>query len=380
MPAGPQDFYDRLHEIAARRLPAAICTVVAAHGSTPQEPGAKMAVLDDLSIVGTIGGGCTEAEVTRRAARLIAEDRAELLSFSLDNDYGWDDGLICGGTLHVLVDRLRPEADGPMLGRLVEARRSGKAQVLVTLVRAGGECVSRRFVLEPGSPAPAEVAPLIPAAEFASLMDRCLRRGRPYSHRADAGGRPIALKGAAAEPLVATEIFFEPVLPRCRLVIAGAGHVGQALADLAVMLDFDVVVVDDRETYANAARFPKAEKIIVGDIPRALAEMDVGSSTYVVVVTRGHKHDCDALYAVVRKPAGYLGLIGSKRKIQLIFDTFRREGVCEELIARVFAPIGVEIGSRTPAEIAVSIAAQLVQVRSGEFSIEEIKTRHAEPR
>jgi xanthine dehydrogenase accessory factor len=374
-----QDFYVRLHEIVSAGLPAALCTVVGSHGSTPQEPGAKMAVLGDLSIVGTIGGGCVEAEVVRRAGRLIGGERPELLSFSLDSDYGWDDGLICGGTLHVLADRLRPHSDGPMLARLLEARRAGKPQVLATVVRAGGACSGRRLVFEAGAPIPAEIAALVPPAEAASLVERCLRRGRPYSHRADAAGAPVTAKGAAAEPTVAVEVFFEPILPRCRLVIAGAGHVGRALATLAALLEFDVVVVDDRDTYANPERFPRAERIVVGDIPRSLAAMESGPHTYFVVVTRGHKHDCDALYAVIRKPAGYLGLIGSKRKIQLIYDAVRAQGVSEADIARVYAPIGVEIGSRTPAEIAVSIAAQLVQVRSGEFTPEQIRSRHAQP-
>jgi xanthine dehydrogenase accessory factor len=357
-------FLTRLVDLLDRRVPVALCTVVGAVGSTPQDAGAKMAVLPDLDILGTIGGGCVEAEVRRRAVRLLEQGRNEVMHFRLDSDYGWDDGLICGGSLTVLVESLRDGRWADLFRRVRDGRSARRGLVLATVVRRGGECPADRYVFEPGDPVPGAIAGLVGAEESSAAVEKAVRRARPASVRRDPAGRGVVGRGSAAEDSVADEVFFEPVLPRKRLVIAGAGHVGQALAGIAAMLEFEVWVIDDRDTYASADRFPQADRLLIGDIPRTLAGLDIDADTYVVVVTRGHKHDCDALYAVVRRPAGYLGLIGSRRKIGLIFDNFRAAGVTEEQISAVHAPIGLDIGSRTVAEIAVSIAAELVQVRS----------------
>ena len=138
---------------------------------------------------------------------------------------------------------------------------------------------------------------------------------------------------------------------------------GQALAHQGQLLDFEVVVVDDRETFANPNVLPDADKIIVDDIPSVLKEFPVDEDTYIVIVTRGHLHDQDALFSVIDRPAAYKGLIGSRRKIRMIFDEFKRLGVDEELMRNVYAPIGLDIASVTVPEIALSIAAQLVLVR-----------------
>jgi xanthine dehydrogenase accessory factor len=359
-------------------VPAALCTVVAARGSTPQKAGAKMIALGNAEAVGTIGGGCVEAEVRRRAVRLIAEGRAEVAEFSLDSDYGWDDGLICGGSLRVLVEPLsRFTADDvALLREAVAGRGRGLRRVMATVVRDGPAVSAGRFLLEEAANGEWRMAsggaidgafphsPLATRQSLSTGLAECLRRRKPVSVRLDSGGVAVTGLGEAAESAVAREVFLEPVLPRIRLVIAGAGHVGQALAGLAAGLDFETVVIDDRDGYANPQRFPVADRLIVGDIPRTLADMEIGPGDYVVVVTRGHKNDADALFSVIRKPAGYLGLIGSRRKIKLIFDGFRAAGVPEDAIARVHAPIGLDIGSETVAEIAVSIAAELVAVRA----------------
>jgi xanthine dehydrogenase accessory factor len=167
-------------------------------------------------------------------------------------------------------------------------------------------------------------------------------------------------------PYLAAGVSFLPVLPRCRLIIIGGGHVGQAVADLATPLDFEVWVVDDRADVVSEARFPKADRRIAGAVDKVLPTLPVDCDTYCLIVTRGHNHDEEALFHVVNRGARYVGLIGSRRKIRLIFDDLLEQGVAREALERVYAPLGIDIGSQTVPEIAISIAAELVAHRNRE--------------
>jgi len=159
-------------------------------------------------------------------------------------------------------------------------------------------------------------------------------------------------------------VAYLPVLPRCRLVIVGGGHVGKAVADLAADLDFDVWIVDDRAEFASEERFPRAERRISGPIDRVLPDLEITHDTYCLIVTRGHSHDQEALFHLVDRGARYVGLIGSKRKIKMIFDNLAAEGVSREALGKVYAPLGIDIGSQTVPEIAVSICAELIAHRN----------------
>jgi xanthine dehydrogenase accessory factor len=161
-------------------------------------------------------------------------------------------------------------------------------------------------------------------------------------------------------------IAYLPVLPRITLLIVGAGHVGQAVARLAAEVDFDVWVLDDRDSYASRERFPSAQRLLVGDIGPTLQQLapTLTPSTYCLIVTRGHNHDEEALYHLAATPAGYVGMIGSKRKIKLIFEDLLAKGVTAQALARVYAPLGFAIGSQTVPEIAVSIVAELIACRN----------------
>jgi len=159
-------------------------------------------------------------------------------------------------------------------------------------------------------------------------------------------------------------VSFLPFLERCRLVIVGGGHVGQRVAALAAEVDFEVWVVDDREEYCNSQRFPAASRLVVGPIDTALSGLDIDAHTYCLIVTRGHHHDEEALYHLAETPAAYVGMIGSHRKIKLIFDDLLAEGISREALARVSAPLGIDIGSQTVPEIAISIVAELIAHRN----------------
>jgi xanthine dehydrogenase accessory factor len=155
-----------------------------------------------------------------------------------------------------------------------------------------------------------------------------------------------------------------PLQPRCRLVIVGGGHVGQAVANLAADLEFDVWVVDDRAEYVSEERFPRAKQRIAGTNEAVLPNLEITPDTYCLIVTRGHSHDEEALFHLADRGARYVGLIGSRRKIKMIFDDLLAEGISPEALSHVHAPLGIDIGSQTVPEIAVSICAELVSHRN----------------
>ncbi len=340
-----RDLYDQIIELSQAGLKCALCTLVSTRGSTPQEAGAKLLVFPDGKTAGTIGGGCVEAEVRRRALQALDSGSPQVMDFVLDHDFGWDDGLICGGRMDVFVDVL-DEQSAAIFQELRNRVEAKSPVVLGSFIK--GENAGAKFLYA------AEENELIGLEGGESSED--IRKAARSSRTAN---ETSLLPVAESED----QVFLEPHLPKPTLLIAGAGHVGQALAHQGQLLDFEVVVVDDRETFANPNVLPDADKIIVDDIPRGLKEFPVDEDTYIVIVTRGHLHDQDALFSVIDRPAAYKGLIGSRRKIRMIFDEFKRLGVDEELMRNVYAPIGLDIASVTVPEIALSIAAQLVLVR-----------------
>jgi xanthine dehydrogenase accessory factor len=335
------------------------CSLVETRGSTPQKAGAWMLVFADGTQCGTLGGGCVEAEVKQRSLRLLDGGDAELLTFNLDDNYGWDDGLICGGRMQVLAEPLRGR-DGfeyfETFRTLVENGEGCTEAVVVEAERVPGTPAGARMLVSFTGEVAGQRRIAAPPATILAQLPNLLDRPRP------------ATRGGVA---------YLPVLPRCRLVIVGAGHVGQAVAELAAQSDFDVWVIDDRDRYANKDRFPSAERLIVGDIGRVLPELELDSRTFCIIVTRGHSHDEEALYHLAGKPAAYLGMIGSKRKIRLIFDDLLAAGISKESLDRVHAPLGIDIGSQTVPEIAISIVAELIAVRNLGHSPDHLRSRAA---
>ncbi|HLG68847.1 MAG TPA: XdhC/CoxI family protein [Chloroflexota bacterium] len=161
------------------------------------------------------------------------------------------------------------------------------------------------------------------------------------------------------------DVFFELFMPPPQLVVVGAGHIAVPLAAMGKMLDYEVVVIDDRATFANKTRFPTADKIIVGDYEESITGLDLTPSTFVVLVTRGHRHDVLSLRKVIQKPLAYIGMIGSRRRVFAVLKLLKDEGVSLDDLAKVKAPIGIDIGAMTPAEISVCILAEIINVWNG---------------
>ena len=257
------DLFEEVIRLRREGKRGVLATIVHTNGSIPSFESSRMLVREDGSIVGTIGGGCVEADVWQAAREVMESEKPRTLSFDLNQDPKYDTGLVCGGTL---------------------------------------------------------------------------------------------------------EVFIEPVLPPALLYVFGAGHVAVNLCQVAANAGFDLIVTDDRSSYATKERFPAAREVHALDFGEAIQKLDPNETSYIVIVTRGHRDDMRLLRWAVQTRAPYVGMIGSKRKVIEISKTLQKEGVPAHLFERVHAPIGLDIGATTPEEIAVAITAELIAIR-----------RHANP-
>ena len=343
-----RDLFGELAKALAAQRAVVYCRLVETRGSTPQKAGALMLVYADGSQGGTLGGGCVEAEVKRQALARLQDSQAEIATFQLDSDYGWDDGLICGGRMKVLIEPINPQ-------RLESVAYYSRMAELVVQ----GHGITEAIVFD-------AAASNLPAPQSYLFNEQgvCLcsvRTTWPVSPTITQSLRALVER---PRPYAAHGVAYLPVLPRCRLVIVGGGHVGQMVAQLAADLEFDVWVVDDRADIISPERFPRAEQRIAGSIVEILPKLEINPNTYCLIVTRGHNHDEEALFHLAERGARYVGLIGSRRKIKLIFEDLLDQGISRAALERVYAPLGIDIGSQTVPEIAVSICAELVAHRN----------------
>jgi xanthine dehydrogenase accessory factor len=252
------DVYDEIVRLRRLGQKCAVATIVQVNGSIPSYESAKMLVREDGSMLGTIGGGCVEAEVWNAAREVIETEKPRHLTFSLGQDAAYDNGLICGGQLN---------------------------------------------------------------------------------------------------------IFVEPVTPQPRAYIFGGGHVSKYLSKIASLAGFSTVVVDDREAFANAERFPEADATYAEPYEDVFSKLPVTSSSYLIIVTRGHRDDMRVLRWAVTTEARYIAMIGSKRKTISVVHELEKEGFSRDMFSKVFAPMGLEIGAETPEEIAISVVAEMIALR-----------------
>lgn len=326
---------------------AALATPVATEGSVPTGRYARMMVGIDGGGVGTIGGGAMEAEVTRKAIEVARQGKPRLVHCRLTAEDAMADGLLCGGQATFWVEPLYAESLAA-LSAMVELIGANRPCVeAVRLVE--GEAV-RRLVINADGQATGSLG--------AVDLDEALSAQRESILSEDS-----AMVQQMQTEDMEVEIFVQAVQARPTVFIFGGGHVGLALARLAPTAGMDVVVVDDREEFCHRDRFPMASGLHVRPFTAALDGLDMGPMSYVVVMTRGHKWDREVVAQALRTPAGYIGMIGSGRKISVIWKSLRDEGFSDQDLNRVYAPVGLDIGGDTPGEIAISIMAQLIQVR-----------------
>jgi xanthine dehydrogenase accessory factor len=252
------DIYEEVVRLRRLGQKCALATIVQVNGSIPSYESAKLLVREDGSMLGTIGGGCVEAEVWNAARDVMQNERPRHMNFSLGQDAAYDNGLICGGQLSV---------------------------------------------------------------------------------------------------------FIEPVVPQPRLYIFGAGHISKSISKIATLAGFATVIVDNREAFANRERFPEADEIFADEYEDVFPKLPIRDTSYLVIVTRGHRDDMRVMRWAVGTNAKYIAMIGSKRKVIGVVKELEKEGIPREAFERAFAPMGLDIGAITPEEIAVSIVAEMIAMR-----------------
>jgi xanthine dehydrogenase accessory factor len=252
------DVYDELIRLRRLGQKCALATIVQVRGSIPSFESAKLLVREDGSMVGTIGGGCVEAEVWNAARKVMETEKSKHMSFNLGQDAAYDNGLICGGQL---------------------------------------------------------------------------------------------------------DVFVEPVIPSPRAIIFGAGHISKSLCKVASLAGFCTTIVDNRDSFANRERFPEADEIFAEEYEDVFPKLSIYESTYLIIVTRGHRDDMRVLRWAATTPARYVAMIGSKRKVLSVVKELEKDGLSREQLDRIYAPMGLEIGAISPEEIAISVAAEMIAVR-----------------
>lgn len=349
----PDSLYARMAAYRAAGQRFAVATVVRTSGSTPQVAGATLVLAEDEPVraaMGTLGGGCVEADAIETSQAILQSGGHSLRSYELTEDLAWNTGLVCGGTMWILVQRddQALDFDGvDLLPELVDASAGGAPVALVT--RLGKR--QNDLILE------GRIAVRADGSRLGSLGDA------DTDERATAEALAQMPHGTARTVKSETDdLLIEAIASRPRIIIAGGGHVALAIARQAAILDFDVTIVEDRPEFADSSRFPNAT-ILEGDVPAMLEGLTYAWNSFIVVATRGHKLDADCMRAAVRTRARYIGLLGSRRKTVLIDEMLREEGISEERRAAIHAPVGLDLGGRTPAEIALSVMAEITAIR-----------------
>ena len=333
-----RDILDDLERWSSEGRPVAVATVVEAWGSAPRPPGGKMALTADGKIAGSVSAGCVENAVVEAGAQTLATGQPRLLHFGVSDDTAWSVGLACGGSIDVFVERLDPAFFEPVR----RAIREERAAAVATVIQGPPDQLGRKLaLLEDGT--------VVGAIDDSALAAARAALSEGSSRRVASG---------------ASELFIDVLRPSPLLIIVGGVHIAIALVSLANTLGFRTVVVDPRESFGNRKRFPHADEIVSEWPDAALSRIGINGSTAIAVLTHDPKLDDPALIAALRSPAFYVGALGSRRTQEKRHARLREAGLEEDVLSRLYAPIGLPLGGRSPEEIALSVMAQIVAARN----------------
>lgn len=342
--------FREIMNVLKRGETAALSTIVSSKGSLPMSKKAKMLVKQDGTFVGTVGGGCLEADVWAEAREVMHSGVPSLQKFILTEKHAGEEGLNCGGNVEIFTEPVCPGALNAIFGHVLRLQESRDTAALATLVTGGAEAAGKKLLVTSSG------------ETFGTLGDPEL--DERVKNGADAVIRDDLLKVLSVErgdqPV---RVFVEAIIPDPKLFLFGGGHVSKAIARIARTVGFRIVIIDDRPAFANAERFPEADEIVVDEFDGVVGKLPIDESSYLVAVTRGHQWDQPIIEQAVWTNAKYIGMIGSRRKVAIMWKKLEDQGVPRHLLERVHAPIGLDIHADTPEEIAVSIVGQLIQTR-----------------
>ncbi|MDI9559835.1 MAG: XdhC family protein [Pseudomonadota bacterium] len=326
--------YEVIERYLSENRVGILATVIYRAGSAPRDVGAKMFVGEDGKIYGTVGGGRLESDARSEALRIMGKPQTDILHIRMDGKEVAADGMLCGGDVDILLEPVS-ERYRDLYKAIGNFEKKGKKGLIVTkLLR---HHFSKTFIdIDLKC-----IGDELPEGEIISL-------GRHFDDK-----KPLISEGVVIEPLQVSTVLY----------IFGAGHISQYISKIAKLVDFYVVVIDDRTEFANRERFPEADEIIVKDFKDIFNNIRFTGAEFVTIVTRGHAYDADVLRETLQRKVRYVGMIGSKRKVKIILEYMKKCGFDEGAIESVHAPIGLSINAETPQEIAVSIVAELIKIR-----------------
>lgn len=316
----------------------ALATVVETWGSSPRQAGAKMAITQDMAMIGSVSGGCVETAVVEEALKSLKDGKTRLLNYGVSDDTAWDVGLACGGKIAIFVEPL----DQQWWQIAADHARQDRAITIVTLLQ--GEHAGQKILLDDEG--------VVYSSADDTLRDTLVSaaQSREKSGQSEIGD---------------LNVMVDVYRPRPRLILIGGAHVAMALKNFAHQLGFRVVLIDPRKAFATTERFPDVETISHKYPDKALAEIGITPESYIAILTHDPKIDDPALRSVLPSSARYIGVLSSKRTHQKRIERLTAEGIPLALLERIHTPIGLEIGAKTPEEIALCIMAEIVAVRNG---------------
>ncbi len=344
------DLIDELCQMLDQGSPLVLATVLSHKGSTPRGAGSRMLVLPGGDIIGTIGGGSMEADVMQRAGELFDAKTSEIRAYDLTAQPGLDKlDVICGGQMQVLIEYIHTSDENiSVFKQLQKSLRQGESCLVIASIQQTENRirVGQRQLLRSPESLPKDMR--YPIADVNHLIAQSRDPQIP-----------------ALQAIGDTTYLIEPYGIAKSVFIFGAGHVAKYVAAICKMVHFRTMVLDDREEFANVGRFPTADQVLVLDsFDKTMDTLSIDINSYIVIVTRGHRHDQTVLSQTLKTDATYIGMIGSRKKRDAIYANLLNGGFTQQDIDRVHSPIGLEIAAETPEEIAVSIAAEMIAVRA----------------
>lgn len=340
------DVLSELEKWRKRNEQIAVATVVDTWGSAPRPVGSKLATTLGGGIAGSVSAGCVEGAVIDEGKKAIETGEPRLLTFGVADDDAWEVGLACGGTIRVFVEPFSAfDGTYSAIKRHLEARQP---MAVVSVVEGGPDLTNHKLIVLPDGQIEGDLALAEHTERVTSAALKMLEQGA----------------GGTLELDDDTTLFIEVYPPVPRLIAVGATHIADALVAMANTAGFDTYVVDPRKAFATRERFPHATELVIEWPQKALPELGLDNSAYVVVLTHDPKFDDPTLKAALTSDARYVGALGSRRTNQKRIKRLRDIGLSEQQLARLHAPIGIPLGGRSPAEIAVSIMAEIVRVKN----------------
>lgn len=341
--------YEAISSLLSSGKKLVLARIIKRSGSTPRDIGTMCIITEDNELIGTVGGGLLEYKVQEKAMSMFDDLTSFVYKFSLSNDDLAKNGMICGGSTDLYLEPLDPSNENTLkiFNTIQDRLKSNRTVTLVTKIEPDLSALEEqnRLLIDDDKTIKGKIKDVdpngIPAAD--NLHFQCLDPG---------------------ENNIPVPLFIERICQSPRIFLFGAGHVSTCVAPLARTVGFEITVIDDRPEFANTEQFPDAGEILVSDFSDAFEKLVIGSNAFILIITRGHLHDKTVLEKSLETPAAYIGMIGSMKKRNTIYRNLIENGVPKERLEQVYSPVGVEINAQTPEEIAVSIVAELINVRA----------------